>query len=84
MEFYESAKDDASGVDHPEEVREKVGDIFVLGSIQEGMQYTSKHTSKHVLDKFAIRWQLQQAQDKFEEDPTVLVGVPLRALQIQQ
>ena len=37
MEFYESAKDDAIGVDHPDEVREKVGDIFVLGSIQEGM-----------------------------------------------
>ena len=55
-EFYVSAKDDACGVDHPDEVRDKVRDkvgdkvgyIFVLGSIQKGMQHTSKHTSKHV------------------------------------
>ena len=51
-EFYDSVKDDASGVDHPDEVRykvrDKVGDTFVLGFIQKGMQHTSKHTSKHV------------------------------------
>ena len=41
-------KDDASGVDHPYKARDKVGDIFVLGSIQYLMQHKSKHTSKHV------------------------------------
>ena len=29
-----SAKDDASGVDHPKKVGDKVRDILVLGSIQ--------------------------------------------------
>ena len=46
--FDESAKDDAIGVDHPGEFGDKVGDIFVLGYIQECMQKTSKHTSKYV------------------------------------
>ena len=43
-----SLKDDASGVDHPDKAGDKVGDIFVLGSIQYLMQHKSKHTSKHV------------------------------------
>ena len=46
--FDESVKDDTSGLDHTDEFEYKVGDIFVLGSIQEFMHSTSKHTSKQV------------------------------------
>ena len=46
--FDESEKDDTSGVDHPIKAGYKVGDIFVLMSIQECMQHTSKHTSKKI------------------------------------
>ena len=46
--FDDSAKHDSSGVYHSNEVRDKFGDMFFIGSIKEYMKYTSKYTIKHV------------------------------------